>query len=49
MESLIISVVIICTIIVVIFGIIYCFWFKKNSQLQKEEFSLDDVYTYRET
>lgn len=48
MESLIISVVIICTIIVVIFGIIYCFWFKKNGQLQKEEFSFDDIYAYRE-
>jgi hypothetical protein len=48
MQSVIIAVVIICTIIVAIFGIIYCFWFKKNGQLQKEEFSFDDVYAYRE-
>jgi hypothetical protein len=48
METIIIAVVIICTIFVVIFGIIYCFWFKKNGQLQKEDFSFDDVYAYRE-
>jgi hypothetical protein len=44
MQSIIIAVVIICTILVVIFGIIYCFWCKKNGQLQKEEFSFDDIY-----
>lgn len=48
MQSIVIGVVIIFTVLVVIFGIIYCFWCKKNGQLQKEDFSFDEIYHYQE-
>jgi len=47
MQTIII-VVIVVSVIIGIFGLIYYSWCKNNIPLQATEFSFDDVYQYQE-
>lgn len=48
MQTIII-VVIVVSVIIGIFGLIYYSWCKNNIPLQETEFSFDDVYQYQES